>query len=48
MCLEIQFGVLDVFQVVAAVIAYRYRNQIDPDNKAASAIINRHHSYRIY
>lgn len=35
-------------EVVAAVIAYRYRNQIDPDNKAASAIINRHHSYRIY
>lgn len=35
-------------EVVAAVIAYRYRNQFDPDDKAASAIISRHHSNRVY
>lgn len=37
-----------LFQVVAAVIAYRYRNQFDPDDKAASAIISRHHSNHVY
>jgi hypothetical protein len=36
-----QLRVWDVFQVVAAAIAYRYRNQFDSDDKAASAIINR-------
>jgi hypothetical protein len=45
---QIHFTVLGVFQVVAAVIAYRYRNQFDPDDKGASAIISRHHSNYMY
>lgn len=43
-----KFRVCDVFQVVAAAIAYRYRNQFDPNDKAASAIINRFHSNLVY
>ncbi|XP_023718324.1 tetraspanin-13 isoform X1 [Cryptotermes secundus] len=35
-------------EVVAAAIAYRYRNQFDPNDKAASAINNRFHSIRVY
>lgn len=48
LCMYSKLSVCGVFQVVAAAIAYRYRNQFDPNDKAASAINNRFHSIRVY